>query len=104
MISMDNGTGGMEVQTRKQEMYVWQPECKFTKAGRADSMNGKLLAAIILALSYTSGAWCQKPPEHRENVPIYQVTVTERTVKAVDYQYRQLPTKIDFKGTVLMPH
>jgi len=35
--------------------------------------------------------------------PIYQVTVTERTVKAINYQYRAQPTRIDFVGTVLMP-
>jgi outer membrane protein OmpA-like peptidoglycan-associated protein len=35
--------------------------------------------------------------------PIYHVTVTERTVKAINYQYRALPTLIDFRGTVLMP-
>jgi flagellar motor protein MotB len=37
-------------------------------------------------------------------VPIYQVTVVERTVKAVNYQYRGLPTRVDFQGTVLLPH
>ncbi len=35
--------------------------------------------------------------------PIYRVTVTERTVKAINYQYRNGPTLIDFRGTVLMP-
>jgi outer membrane protein OmpA-like peptidoglycan-associated protein len=38
-----------------------------------------------------------------QDVPIYQVTVVERTVKAVNYQYRTGPTHIDFRGTVLMP-
>ena len=38
-----------------------------------------------------------------QTVPIYQVTVVERTVKAVNYQYRYGPTRIDFRGTVLMP-
>ena len=35
--------------------------------------------------------------------PIYRVTVTERTVKAINYQYRAEPTLIDFRGTVLLP-
>ena len=35
--------------------------------------------------------------------PIYNVTVVDRTTKAVNYQYRQGPTPIDFRGTVLMP-
>src|SRR5579883_958876 len=38
-----------------------------------------------------------------QTAPIYQVTVVERTVKAVNYQYRTGPTRIDFRGTVLMP-
>jgi flagellar motor protein MotB len=49
-----------------------------------------------LVLFITSAAWPQQ-------VPIYSVTVTERTVKAISYQYRNGPTQIDFRGTVLLP-
>jgi outer membrane protein OmpA-like peptidoglycan-associated protein len=35
--------------------------------------------------------------------PIYSVTVTERTAKAINYQHRGSATKIDFRGTDLMP-
>ena len=45
-------------------------------------------------------ALCQRA-DH--GVPIYRVTVIERTVKAINYQYRSGPTMIDFRGTVLMP-
>src|SRR5580704_18740076 len=38
-----------------------------------------------------------------QQVPIYQVTVVERTVKAINYKYRSEPTMIDFRGTVLLP-
>ena len=38
-----------------------------------------------------------------QKVPIYQITVTERTVPAVNYQYRAGPTRLDFLGTVLLP-
>ena len=31
------------------------------------------------------------------------MTVVDRTVSAVDYQYRNGPTNIDFRGTVLLP-
>jgi flagellar motor protein MotB len=34
---------------------------------------------------------------------LYHVTVVQRTVKAVNYQYRTEPTEIDFAGTVLLP-
>jgi flagellar motor protein MotB len=37
------------------------------------------------------------------NVPIYRVNVVERTIRAVNYQYRSFPTPIDFRGTVLLP-
>jgi flagellar motor protein MotB len=37
------------------------------------------------------------------NVPIYRVNVVERTIRAINYQYRSLPTPIDFRGTVLLP-
>jgi outer membrane protein OmpA-like peptidoglycan-associated protein len=42
-------------------------------------------------------------PDPQGSVPIYRVTVVERTVKAINYQYRSDPTMLDFRGTVLMP-
>ena len=36
--------------------------------------------------------------------PMYRVSVTARTVKAVSYQHRSGETKIDFSGTSLMPN
>ena len=36
-------------------------------------------------------------------LPIYQVSVTTRTVKAVNYRHRGGSTKIDFQGTDLLP-
>jgi len=36
-------------------------------------------------------------------MPIYRVTVTARTTKAVNYQHRSGATKIDFRGTELLP-
>lgn len=38
-----------------------------------------------------------------EENPIYRVTVVQRTLSAINYGHRTLPTKIDFKGTVLYP-
>jgi flagellar motor protein MotB len=59
-------------------------------------MTSKGAVITILALFSTFAAQAQP-------TPIYQVTVIERTVKAVDYQYRNGPTKVDFRGTVLLP-
>jgi len=36
-------------------------------------------------------------------VPIFKVEVTSRTIRAVNYHHRQGKTKIDFRGTALMP-
>ena len=36
-------------------------------------------------------------------MPIYRVTVTARTAKAINYQHRSGATKIDFRGTELLP-
>src|SRR5882724_174269 len=62
----------------------------------ARSMKGQVSALSIFALLSTSAVFPQ-------SVPIYQVTVTERTVKAVNYEYRRGPTRIDFRGTILLP-
>ncbi len=37
------------------------------------------------------------------STPLYRVTVTARTAKAINYQHRSGATKIDFRGTSLMP-
>ena len=63
------------------------------------------LLAVCAALS------AQTAPERNENAnraaagqaPIYRITVTERTAKAISYQHRSGATKIDFSGTALMP-
>jgi outer membrane protein OmpA-like peptidoglycan-associated protein len=38
------------------------------------------------------------------SIPVYRVTVTERTMKAINYQHRSGATKIDFRGTDLLPN
>jgi outer membrane protein OmpA-like peptidoglycan-associated protein len=37
------------------------------------------------------------------SIPVYRVTVVERTMKAISYQHRNGATKIDFQGTDLLP-
>ena len=53
----------------------------------------------IFSVFFVASAFAQQSGP----VPIYRVTVTERTVKAINYQYRAGPTLIDFRGTVLLP-
>jgi len=69
---------------------------------------GFLLACGVLSAQTTA----QEKQEKKENsnraasglTPIYRITVTERTVKAISYQHRNGATKIDFGGTSLMPN
>ena len=56
-------------------------------------------AASLLSIAVP--AVCQEVSNSR-SVPLYRVTVVERSVDAVNYQYRAGPTTIDFHGTVLL--
>jgi outer membrane protein OmpA-like peptidoglycan-associated protein len=75
----------------------------------------KRLTIGLLTVSGVLAAQAPAPSqtqERRENAdraasgltPIYRVTVTERTAKAISYQHRSGATKIDFRGTALMPN
>lgn len=57
-----------------------------------------------LVISYTVPAKSQEAVPKKEGVPLYNVTVIERTTQAINYQYRSGPTRIDFRGTVLLPY
>lgn len=68
----------------------------------------KLTGALLLVCGVLSA---QEPRSQDENTarmaagstPIYRVTVTQRTAKAVNYQHRGGSTTIDFRGTELLP-
>jgi outer membrane protein OmpA-like peptidoglycan-associated protein len=67
----------------------------------------KLVGACLLAWGAVS-AQPQNPSENAARMaagetPVYRVTVTSRTAKAVSYQHRSGSTKIDFHGTDLLP-
>src|SRR5918992_303774 len=38
-----------------------------------------------------------------ESQPLYRVTVVSKTAKAINYRHRSGATKVDFRGTALMP-
>jgi hypothetical protein len=75
---------------------------------------GTNMKRITIALLMACGVLSAQTPaqERSENAnraasgltPIYRVTVTERTAKAISYQHRSGATKIDFGGTSLMPN
>jgi outer membrane protein OmpA-like peptidoglycan-associated protein len=59
------------------------------------------IVVLAGALGFAAFSLAQSTPAG--NAPIYHVTVVQRSIKAVNYLYRQGPTQIDFRGTVLLP-
>src|SRR6202051_4490028 len=55
---------------------------------------------LVLPLALTT-AGAHAADEH--DAPIYRITVVQRSLAAVNYGHRSLPTKVDFRGTVLAP-
>ena len=75
----------------------------------------KLISAFLTVFGLVAAqAWQapdpgQQPSENAArmaagSMPVYRVTVTERTAKAINYQHRSGATKIDFRGTELLPN
>ena len=68
----------------------------------------KLTGFILL---FAASVFAQAPnpvqtgvtPNPNGTEPIFRVDVTSRTISAVNYHNRQGTTKIDFRGTALMP-
>ena len=62
--------------------------------------------AQLLTLCCAAGLAQAPPPagqaQSGESVPLYRITVVGRTAKAVNYLHRSGPTKIGFRGTVLL--
>ncbi len=68
-------------------------------------MNTKLLlaAAVVLSLPAIAQTNSQTAVEPMATMPTFRVIVVSRTVQAVNYQYRNGSSKVDFAGTTLMP-
>lgn len=68
----------------------------------------KIAIGVLMGCAALSAQTAQEKNENANRAalgqaPIYRVTVTERTAKAISYQHRSGATKIDFAGTALMP-
>ncbi len=65
----------------------------------------KISLATVLFLCGTAQIHAQSVtvPQPQDQVPIYRVTVIGRSITAVNFGNRNIPTKIGFKGTVLQP-
>jgi len=62
----------------------------------------KTLVALLVTLSAVS-ALAQNEPQKAGTVPIYRITFVARTTQAINYRHRSGATKIDFRGTTLLP-
>ena len=67
------------------------------------SLVGFLLAASAYGQADSPNPSQQQVPADRSDVPIYRVTVVARTTPAVNYRHRGGATKVDFRGTPLLP-
>jgi len=71
-----------------------------------------VFSILLVGSAFAPHAWAQSddhPPQSgvqvdtSGSVPVYRVTVVERTTKAINYRHRSGPTEIAFQGTSLMP-
>src|SRR5262245_42981150 len=64
-----------------------------------------LTLGTILVAQVPNPTQQQSPvsPDTGQPVPIFRVTVVSRTTKAINYHHRSGSTRIDFRGTELMP-
>jgi hypothetical protein len=64
-------------------------------------------AFIIASIVSLAPSFAQTPPngqsQGERTVPIYRLTVVQRALQAVNFQSHSGPTRVDFKGTVLLP-
>src|ERR1043165_2001576 len=68
----------------------------------------RLIGAFLTGCGVLAGQPQQKLDENAARIaagstPIYRVTVTARTAKAINYRHRSGATKIDFRGTEVLP-
>jgi outer membrane protein OmpA-like peptidoglycan-associated protein len=61
-----------------------------------------IFAAGLITL-FSLAPLAQAARQSANSVPVYQVTVVARTIKAINYRHRSGSTKVEFRGTGLMP-
>ncbi len=61
-------------------------------------------AGLVMCVLVQINALAAPQAQEEMPAPIYNVTVISRGLEAVNYQNRRGPTKIDFRGTVLLPN
>jgi outer membrane protein OmpA-like peptidoglycan-associated protein len=77
---------------------------KITAEERGEPMRHILLLPVLVLLGLdTMGVAQQDQVEPMEKTPVFRANVVSRTTKAVDYRHRGGSTRVDLKGTELMP-
>src|SRR6266545_1314879 len=67
-------------------------------------LTGVVFGGLLAAQAATAQANTNPPnPTEHGPQPIYRVNVVRRSIVAVNYGHRSLPTRVDLKGTVLVP-
>ena len=69
----------------------------------------KIISALLVTCGLVSGQATQNQTENAARMaagepPIFRASVTARTAKAINYRHRSGATKIDFRGTDLLPN
>jgi outer membrane protein OmpA-like peptidoglycan-associated protein len=60
-------------------------------------------SALAQAQSAVPASSSAQQQTDKQSTPLYRVTVVARTTKAINYRHLSGPTRIDFRGTVLLP-
>jgi Domain of unknown function (DUF4398) len=61
------------------------------------------IASLMLSAIFWTSPYAAAQTAEKDHVPIYRVTVVQRSLQAVNFQTHALPTELDLKGTVLLP-
>lgn len=62
-----------------------------------------VISALAIFIPTLVFAQTEQPVNQHGPQPIYRVTIVSRTTKAINYGHHSIPTKIDFRGTPIMP-
>jgi hypothetical protein len=62
-----------------------------------------IASGVVSVATLSAQAPVNDQDQGNRTVPIYRLTVVQRALEAVNFQSHSGPTRIDFKGTVLLP-
>jgi hypothetical protein len=62
-----------------------------------------IASGVVSVATLSAQAQANEQNQGNRTVPIYRLTVVQRALEAVNFQSHSGPTRIDFKGTVLLP-